>query len=77
LPFRSYNITQWFANDFCMSHSSHLQVWIRDIDLVLSPIWHACPHSAGPLLTLIGGGTYFTMTLSGERGLGSGRLSGC
>jgi hypothetical protein len=37
LPFFSYNITQWFAKDFCMSHSSHLQVWITDMDLVLSP----------------------------------------
>jgi hypothetical protein len=44
-PFRSYNITQWFANDFCMSHSSHLQVWIRDMDFVLSPIGWLNRHS--------------------------------
>src|SRR5580698_1876068 len=37
-PFLSHNITQWFAKDFCMSHSSHLQVWISDMKLVLSPV---------------------------------------
>jgi hypothetical protein len=74
LPFFSYNITQWFANDFCISHSSHLQVWIRDIDLVLSPILAHFARSApardftctgDTAVTFIGGGGYFTMAVSG------------
>src|ERR1700733_3865324 len=64
-PFLSYSITQWFANDFCMSHSSHLQVWIRDMDRVLSPVDRMAAHidraqissrmSKHPLLALSAG----------------------
>jgi hypothetical protein len=54
-----------------MSHSSHLQVWIRDIDLVLSPIWHAHLHNyrgatcpGDTAAAFIGDGDHFTTVIA-------------
>jgi hypothetical protein len=36
-----------------MSHSSHLHVWIRDMNIVLSPVDKGRPHTEAQLNSLI------------------------